>query len=268
MKKILFFILIMFSLLILIIRFTPRFTEIFLGTKPHSGISVMSNPKEATVFLDNQEIGKTPYENKELTSKEYLVKIEKDTLIWQGKIKLTPGTLTVINRELSKDSSSSAGEILTLEKGRGIIVISNPSEAEIEIDGKSYGKTPISINLKSGEHTILINRPNYLKRSIKATLPEGYSLTISADLAISEVDLTNISTPIITQTEEVIVTDTPTGFLRVRDQPSTQGKVITQVKPGDILILLEELSDWNRVRLSDGTEGYVSSAYTEKSNPE
>ncbi|MDP3974330.1 MAG: PEGA domain-containing protein [Candidatus Daviesbacteria bacterium] len=264
MKKILFFVLILLSLLILVIRFTPALTEIFLGIKPRSGISIMSNPTEAVVFLDNQEVGKTPYENKELLAKEYLIRIEKDKSLWQGKIKLTAGTLTVINRELSDDPTSQAGEILTLEKGRGMTIISNPSGADIEVDGKSYGQTPISINLESGERTILISRSSYLKRSIKATLPQGFSLTISADLALSEADLTNIPTPIISQTEQVTITNTPTDFLRVRERPTTTSKEIARANPGDTLILLEELSGWDRVRLPDGTEGYVSSAYTQK----
>ena len=87
------------------------------------------------------------------------------------------------------------------------------------------------------------------------------------DLALSEADLTTVAAPVITQTPQVIVKETPTGFLRVRDKASLSGKEIAQVKPGDSLILLEELTGWDRVRLSDGTEGFVSSTYVEKKTP-
>lgn len=241
--------------------------EIFLGIKQISGISILSTPDQATVFLDEKEVGKTPYEDKNLDVRQYSVKLEKDGSMWQGKVKLTPKTLTIINRDLAKDQASSSGEILTLDRGRGMTVISNPSDAEIEIDGKVYGKTPININIESGEHTIIVSHTNYLKRSIRANLPDNFNLTVSVDLALSEADLTSISAPVITQTPEVVVKQTPTGFLRVRDKASLSGKEIARVSSGDTLILLEELAGWDRVRLPNGTEGYVSSTYVEKKNP-
>lgn len=238
-----------------------------MGIKPKSGISITSIPDEATVFLDEKEVGKTPFEDKDLDVKEYTVKLEKDRASWQGRVKLIAQTLTIVNRDLAEDQASSSGEILTLDRGRGITIVSNPSDSGVEIDGNFFGKTPISINLTPGEHTILVSHPNYFKRSFMANLPENFNLTVSVDLALSEADLTTISAPVITQTPEVIVKDTPTGFLRVRDKASLSGKEIAQVKPGDKLILLEELTNWDRVRLSDGTEGFVSSTYVEKKTP-
>lgn len=267
-KKTIVWFLVLISTVSLLLKFGGKWTEGFFGVKQTSGISVSSIPSEATVFLDSNEVGKTPYEDKNLEAKDYLVRLEKEGSSWQGKVNLVAGTVTAINRDLAQDSSSSAGEILTLNKGKGVTVISNPSEAEVEIDGKSYGKTPLTINnIESGEHTILLAHPNYLKRSLRATLPDGFNLTVSVDLALSEADLTAITTPVIATTKELVVKDTPTGFLRVRDKPNLAGKEIAQVKPGDKLVLLEELAGWDRVKLLDSTEGYVSSSYVEKKNP-
>lgn len=264
MKKILIWILVLISLLALMIRFSGKAAELILGIKTNGGISILSTPDGATVFLDDKEAGKTPYENKELDVKEYSIVLEKEEASWQGRVSLNEGTLTAINRDLSKDQSSSAGEVLTLDKGGGITVISNPSESSVEIDGKLYGKTPITVKIEAGEHTILVSHPSYLKRSIRVSLPDNYHLTVSTDLALSEADLSTVATPPITTTPEVTVKDTPTGFLRVRDKASLQGKEIAQVKPGDSLILLEELGSWVRVRLTSGTEGFVSSIYVSK----
>jgi len=266
MKRIIVWILVLISVAAILIRFSGKFEELLFGQSVKSGISIQSSPSQATVFLDSKEVGQTPYEDKNLDTKQYLVKLEKDSASWQGRVKLTPGTVTIINRDLAKEQASSSGEILTLAKGRGITVISNPSEGEVEIDGKVYGKTPISINLTAGEHTVVIAHPNYLKRSIRASLPDQFNLTVSADLALSEADLTTISAPIISQTPEVKVLQTPTGFLRVRDKPSLSGSEVAQVKPGEMLILLEEQVGWDRVRLASGAEGYVSSSYVEKKN--
>lgn len=268
MKKTIVWILVVISLIALLLRFSDKGAEIFLGIKKTSGISVLSTPSEATVYLNGSEVGKTPYEDKNLAVGDYILRLEKDRASWEGKINLTVGTVTVVDRDIATDSASSAGEILSLTKGKGLTVISNPENSDVEIDGQSVGKTPLTLDIKSGEYTILVSHHNYLKRSIRATLPDNFNLVMAADLALSEADLGSIETPVITQTQEVIVKSTPTGFLRVRDKPSLNGKEIAQVKPGDSLVFLEALGEWNRVRLADGTEGFVSAAYVEKKNPQ
>lgn len=268
MKKMIVWILVLISVLVLLIRFSSKAGEIFFGIKQISGLQILSVPEGATVFIDNKEVGKTPFEDKNLDVKEYLIKLDKDGASWQGRVKMSAQTVTIINRDLATEQASSAGEILTLEKGRGMTFISNPSDSDIEIDGKNYGKTPLTVNIESGDHTLVLSHANYLKRSIRATLPKDFNLTVSVDLSLSEADLTTIATPVISQTAEVVVKNTPTGFLRVRDKASLSGKEIGRVNVGERLILLEELSGWDRVRLSDGTEGFVSSTYVEKVNPQ
>ena len=262
MKKTILFVLFLVSLLSLIVRFSNQLSSI-LGVQEHAGLRVLSIP-QAKVFVDGKEMSETPFENTNLLSKEYDIKVVSNNLSWQGKIKLSGGTLTIINRELSKDTTSSAGEILTLKRGSGATVISSPDGANVEIDGKVYGKTPIRVDINPGEHIFNISKGSYLKRSINASVPENYNLILNVELALSEADLTNISTPVITQTSIVVVKNTPTGFLRVREKASVFSKEVAQVKPGDELVLLEELSAWDRVRLPDGKEGYVSTTYVEK----
>lgn len=264
MRKMIIWVLVLLSIVVLLIRYSSKIGEILLNVKTRGGVSILSSPLEANVYLDGKEVGKTPFEDKNLDVKQYKVKIDKDGKVWQGLINLNPQTVTVINRDLAYQQASSSGEILTLDKGRGITVISNPTASDVEIDGKMVGKTPISVNIESGEHTILLSHSNYFKRSIKVILPSDFNLTVSVDLALSEADLTSISAPVVTQTQEVKVLSTPTGFLRLRDQASLNGKEIGKVNVGEKLILLEELSGWMRVRLTNGTEGFVSSTYVEK----
>lgn len=244
------------------VRFSSQFKDV-LGVSDKAGLRVLATP-QAQVFIDGSEVGNTPFEDTNLSKKEYEVKVLSGEMVWQAKVRLSAGTLTIINRELAKDTTSSAGETLTLEKGKGVTVISSPDGADIEIDGKVYGKTPTKVDIEPGEHTFNISKGNFLKRSINASVPQNYNLILNVDLALSEADLTNINTPVITQTPMVVVKSTPTGFLRVREKASTSSKEVSQVKPGDELVLLEELPSWNRVRLPDGTEGYVSTSYIEK----
>ncbi len=269
LKKSFLFILVILSVIVLALQLTNKFADSLFQINQKSGVRVLSIPTDASVYLDDNLVGKTPYEDQSLQAKEYRLKVidniaTQSAVAWQGKIKLTNGTLAVVNRDLAKDIPSSAGETLTLEKGSGVTVISSPSQAVVEVDGKDYGLTPTQIDIKSGDHTFVLKHSNYLNRSIRAQVPDNFKLILNVDLALSEADLTSITTPPITQTPAVLVKETPTGFLRVREKADTSSREIGRVSPGDELILLEELALWDRVRLVNGVEGYVSKTYVEK----
>ncbi len=57
----------------------------------------------------------------------------------------------------------------------------------------------------------------------------------------------------------VLIEDTPTGWLRVRETPG--GVEIAKVDPGEIFVLMDETTDWFQIELSDGTLGWVSKTY-------
>lgn len=264
MKKSIFLIFILLSIFLLIIRFGSPYLISALGLEPRAGIRVESQP-EASVSLNGKEVGKTPFENSNLKPREYLVQIKSDKGSWRGYVNLEGRTQAIVNRDLSLTAASSSGEVITLEKGSGTTLISTPDSAQVEIDGKNYGSTPLLVkDLPSGEHTFLISHNNFLKRIIRALVIKDYVLNINVDLAISEPDFTKITATPIEVSRQVKVGNTPTGFLRVRNDPSVAGAEIGRVSPGDILILIEEVPNWYKVRIEGGKEGYVSSNYIEK----
>jgi hypothetical protein len=57
------------------------------------------------------------------------------------------------------------------------------------------------------------------------------------------------------------ILDTPTGFLNVRTQASLASELIGAVYPGERYVLLESQNDWHKIRLSDGTQGWVNGDY-------
>lgn len=264
MRKTLLILLVTISLGLLVARVLYDPSVFFASLKQKSGLRVASIPEQAVVKVEGREVGNTPFENQSLEVGEYLVEMTKDGAFWTGKVKLSAGTLAVINRELSSDPTSSAGEVLTLEKGKGVTIVSIPSQAEVEIDGKYFGKTPTSPEIESGDHTFVISHQGYLKRSIRANLPKDYRLTLTVDLALSEPEISLATSSATPATPIVIVKDTPTGFLRVRERGSLLSRELARVKPGDELVLLEEGVSWVRVRLPNGAEGHVSSQYVEK----
>ena len=264
MRKIIFLILVFLSLIILAIRFGSTPLSKFLGFEPRAGIRVQAN-QEAKVLIDQKDVGKTPFQGEDFTPGDHLVSMQVDNSSWQGYVKLNKGTLSVVNRDLTETQASSSGEIITLEPGSGATIISTPTQSDVEVDGKLYGQTPLLIkDLPSGEHTFLISHSNFLKRSIRAVLAAGYNLNLTVDLAISEADFTKITTVPIQNNQQVVVKATPTGFLRVRAEPSVSGSEVGRVNPGDILTLLEEQGSWDKVKLPDGKEGFISVSYVEK----
>lgn len=269
MRKVILLTLIFLSVIALILRFGTKPLIKALKLEERAGLRVESN-KGAKVTIDNKDVGNTPFQDENLSQGEYLVtlKAEEGTAsAWQGIVKLIGGTLTIVNRELATSQAASSGEVINLEKGKGVTITSSPTSALVFIDSKEIGRTPVSVSdISYGEHQFLISKENFLKRSIRASLVEGYSLTLAVDLAIGEVDLTKVPTTPISSSDQVVVKSTPTGFLRVRAEANLSSSEVSRVKPGDTLVLLEEIPNWNRIRLPDGKEGWVSSAYTEKKN--
>lgn len=262
MKKTLFWVLVVLGAAVLVIRLASLSLASFLGPGEKAGISIISNPPGAEVFIDGVFFGKTPYRNTELEGKAYTVELKSKNSKWQARFKLTGGTLTIASRDLAENLTQQTGEVLSLKPGEGATIISSLGDVDVEIDGKYFGKTPLLSKIEAGEHTFTLSKQGFLKRSTKAVIPEGFNLTLSVDLALAEEDI-EISGKVGAK-PQAVVKDTPTNFLRVRDKPSTFGVEIARVKPGDVLPILDEQGAWFKIQLPDGKEGYVSSTYIEK----
>ena len=268
MRKVLVIILVFLSIILLVLRFGSKPLMEALGIKERAGIRIEANQK-AKVLINDVEVGETPFQNEDLEVGEYHIALKSEATesatLWTGFVELNTGTLTVVNRDLAKEISDSSGEVITLERGVGVVIVSNPPGAQVLIDGKDEGLTPLYMaNLSSGEHQFILNKTNFLKRSIRATAVADFKLSLVVDLAITEADLTKLQTTPLQSTQMVTIKKTPTGFLRVRETASANGKEVGQLKPGESVVLLEELNNWYRIRLADNKEGYIASQYAEK----
>ncbi len=270
MKKVLLILLVFISLISILIQFGKGPLEKVMGASGRSGLQVDSNIK-AKVLIGGKEVGETPFSDNNLTEGELLVSLESaeessvSAVPWKGYVKLNPGTLTVVNRNLEGNVQASSGEVITLESGKGVTIVSTPPEAEVTVDGVVVGRTPITLSdMSSGDHQFILSKENFVKRSIRAKLVEGFNLVLTVDLAIAEADLTKLPTVPVSSTAQVVIKNTPTGFLRVRNTPSINAAEVGQVKPGETVVMLEEIPNWYRIRLTDGKEGYISSSYAEK----
>lgn len=60
------------------------------------------------------------------------------------------------------------------------------------------------------------------------------------------------------------ITDTPTGWLNIRDSASLDGKTIGKVYPGEEYEYINVNGDWYKIILKDKTEGWIFGSYIEK----
>jgi uncharacterized protein YgiM (DUF1202 family) len=68
--------------------------------------------------------------------------------------------------------------------------------------------------------------------------------------------------PEVSQPPAARTTEIALAFVNFRQGPSMDSKIINVLKKGTRLTVLEEKAGWLRVRLEDGTEGWVAKAMT------
>lgn len=188
-----------------------------------------------------------------------------------------------MNRELGTTDLTSAGEVISLERLSGkdteISVVTVPDGASVKIDGLDKGTAPLLLrNVEPGEHEILVSAPGFLSRSVKVKATAGFKLTSSIQLAVTSGSQVQGAQTQPTPTAGVAssgttsepvkpyveIQDTPTGFLRVRSEPSTAASESGRVNPKEKYHLIDEETGWYKIKLNDGTEGWISGRYAEK----
>lgn len=270
------------------------------GRQPREGELRVESSPTTSIFLENKHMGRTPLRQKTEVG-EYTLRLvpESTTQVsgWQGKITVGPNLLTYINATLAESELSSAVDILWLEKITSkkaeFSVITNPDGATVVVDDQTRGVTPLTIqDLEVGEHTLAVTSPGFLSRTVKVKLTAGYKLIANLKLALSSGGLPE-ATPTATAVSPtptpktgagktatpsatfpdppkpfVIIKDTPTGFLRVRMEPTTAATEAAQVKPGEKYTYLDNKKDskgttWYQIKYDGQNSGWVSGQYVE-----
>jgi len=235
-----------------------------VGTNKPAALQVTTTP-EASVFLDGKHLGKTPFFSDQLKAGDFLLKISVSEATYVERIKLVPGSLTVVNRELNKNEQAGSGETLWLEDGQtGLFISSLPPETDVTIDGQLKGKTPLLISeIEPGEHKIILSKQGYSDRQFAIRTSKDSRLMANVSLASQlSKSATTLPSP-IPITSKVEILPTPQGFLRVREQASTNSKEIGRLKAKEQVNLLQETKDWFKIEF-EGKQGWISSQYAKK----
>lgn len=254
----------------------------FLDRKSGKGALQVTSVPQSRVYLENKLIGTTPFCACELPQMlsigDYMIKLipmEGNFRPFEEKITINKGTLTVVDRTFA-DNGESDGSIISLfplssKKDVEMLLVSLPDKANVFLDNNPVGATPLLLkNVSESDHDLRVTLTGYKDKSLKIKTAPGFKLSSLIFLGISP-DLSNTSlassssipTPSVAA-PKILILNTPTGFLRVRESNSITSSEIAQVKPGETHELVLEKEGWFEINLNDGRKGWVSSSYAVK----
>lgn len=170
-------------------------TNVVTATPSQTGVLLIeSDPAGASVYLDGDLVGTTPYTAKSVTVGDHAVRLSKTGYADIGStVTITPGGTTEGQYTLSCN-------VLTVD--------SNPSGASVFIDGELSGTTPSSIRaIPSGTYTVTLKKEGYADYSRTVTVRPGSEVSFSATLKAS-------GTATATGTEEPARTTLPQACSR------------------------------------------------------
>lgn len=250
--------------------------------KQKGALQVTSDPK-ARVYVNGRKVGQTPFRTSELKDMfetgDYVVKlvpISGNFKPFEQKITISPKVLTVIDRNFGPTGLEN-GSIISLKeisdkKDAQISVVSFPDSAQVFLDNNLEGQTPILLkNITQSDHEIKLNKEGYKDKISLIKTVLGYRLEIlvfmgiNPDVASTSASINSSSSASIALSSKILILDTPTGFLRVREDASLKALEVARVKPGETYDLLEEKNNWYKIKIDDKTFGWVSSQYAKKS---
>ena len=237
----------------------------FLGQKKQAALQAYSTPK-ATVFLDGEHIGTTPFFDDKLKPGDYTVKLTPDdpgAIPWEGKIRLSGGIMTVVSRELSSDPDQSSGYTLSLEpaadrKSVSLTVVTDPDGAVVSLDSEPKGFAPLSLDkLTPEEHLLVISSPGYVEKSLKPKLIEGHKLTATVQLAKLPEEEKQAEPKEATESADLKAQDDET---KPTPKPSPKSQTIKPATgsgtlEGSQVKILETPTGWLNVRSEPSTSG-------------
>lgn len=278
MRKILF-VVVCFLIAILIFSLVVY----LLGQRPEKGaLQVTSSPK-AQVYINGKLSGETPLclcvAKDMLGTGEYTIRLvpkEGSFEPFQRKITISPKVLTVVDRSFSQTALSQAS-IITLSKiedskDAQISVISFPADSQVYLDSDLVGQSPVLLkNITESDHEIKVIRQGYKDKIVRIRTVLGYKLEavvyLGIDPQVATSSATLISSPSATPStgkETVTILNTPTGFLRVRENPSVGSTEVGRVNPDEVFDLLDEQTGWYKIKLKSGAKGWISAQYAKK----
>lgn len=265
-----------------------------LFIKPPAGLEITTTP-EATVFLNDENRGNTPFSDKALKPGVYTLRLVPTGSVslpsYETKLTLSSKASTVISRVFTESDLDSSGYTLELQEDPGgetyLSIISDPDTINVTIDDKPSGFTPLSkLPSAPGSHSLKVTSPGYVSQELSVNTVKGYNLIVNFKLASQLITLTApaiasaaagpTTSPSPTPTPAsasavlsltpdkpyVTIEETGTGWLRVRTDASATSDELGKATTGEKLKYLGETTEsgWFKIEF-EGKTGWVSGKY-------
>ena len=151
-----------------------------LNREPGPGkLHIETEPPEAVVSIDGQQAGTSPYTG-ELAPGEHLLEVANDGYkTIQQQLQLDSGQQLSLKLALQQ---AQAGQVPPL-----IAVASDPQGAQLFLDGKLVGPTPIKARSTPGPHEIKLGLDGYISRTGKINLPDSRDFELRMAISLKPV---------------------------------------------------------------------------------
>lgn len=256
-----------------------------IGTfkEQNAGVLVEANTN-ATVFINDKEVGKTPFET-EMSSGEINLRIKPDVNDnfqlddYETKLNLVSGIKTIVKRDFNENEELTSTAVVSFEKMGGqeslVTAVSIPDNAQVFVDNKAYGFTPLKINISAGDHELKLISDGFDEKKLSIKVYKGFKLTAAVKLSKENIEQ-NITNVVGVQDEvkkrQIRVNKNSVGFLRVREGASTGFPEVGQVKPDEVYDVIEEgeHGKWFKIQMNDeegmptSRQGWVSGEFVTK----
>jgi formylglycine-generating enzyme required for sulfatase activity len=141
-------------------------------------VSIATQPAGATVLVDGVDVGVTPLEAQVTAGERQIEARLAGYNAWTNKLIVSAGTPLQLPEVK-----------LALADGR-VDIVSNPTEANVSIDGEFRGRAPLTVKLTPGKaHELTLTKPGYetATRSLSIAADSGRKLAIDLVAQYGEV---------------------------------------------------------------------------------
>lgn len=143
--------------------------QVLAARSSRSTLVLTSRPTSARIWLDGRELAMTtPATLKDLSPGARSVVLRKDALLYRGSVDLRPGQQTEL--------------VAVLEEIRAEVhVISDPPGAEVTVQGRPAGPTPLTLKLPLGQVTLELHKAGRVtaRRLVKVDGPHRMEVKVS-----------------------------------------------------------------------------------------
>lgn len=150
----------------------PRMIQTVLQSNVGT-LSVKSLPKAALVYLDEQDVGRTPYSGSHEQGR-YTLRIQSSGYTaYQQTVSIRRNKTTEVNVKLNPLPGA-------------LSITTEPVNALIRINGKDYGAAPVTVkNLPVGKYTVTAARSGYDTETVQLDLPAGEKLSHAFSMKVN-----------------------------------------------------------------------------------